>query len=97
MVSVWYGWRNNAVRKEVQGVKFEPSGVGGQSGDYYRFSLGVKDSLVFRGPMLLHNYPNLLERAGYKLVGARLYAPPHVHKDFRSVMFAGRRKTGGGG
>ena len=76
-------------------VVFEPSGVSEQSGEYYRYSFGVEESVVFRGPMLLHNYPNLLERAGYEVIGARLYAPPHAHKDFRSVMFIGRRMAEG--
>ncbi len=74
-------------------VLFEPSGVSRQTGDYYRYSREVNESVVFRGPMLLHNYPNLLEEAGYEVIDGALYAPPHRHRDFRSVRFTGRRKA----
>jgi len=74
-------------------VLFEPSGVSRQTGDYYRYSREVNESVVFRGPMLLHNYANLLEEAGYEVIDGVLYAPPHPHRDFRSVRFTGRRKA----
>ena len=73
-------------------VLFEPSGVSRQTGDYFRYSMKVKESLVFRGPMLLHNYPNLLKEAGYEVIDGGVYAPPHAHKDFRSVGFTARRR-----
>ena len=74
-------------------VLFEPSGLSRQTGDFYRYSMEVRDSVVFRGPMILHNYPNLLRKSGYEVIKASLHAPPHPHKDFRSVEFTARRKS----
>lgn len=75
-------------------VCFEPSGLSRQLHSYYRYSLSPQESVVFRGPMLIHNYPYLLKSCGFDLIRAELVTPPHPHRDFRSVCFtAGRAEA----
>lgn len=72
-------------------VCFEPSGLSRQLHAYYAYSMEPKESVVFRGPMLIHNYPYLLKTSGFDVISAELASPPHPHKDFRSVRFTAKR------
>jgi SAM-dependent methyltransferase len=72
-------------------VGWEPAGLSRQTNAYYRYSFEPQDSVVFRGPMLIHNYPHLLRKAGFDVVRAELAQPPHPHPDFRSITFTAQR------
>jgi hypothetical protein len=72
-------------------VGWEPAGLSRQTNAYYRYSFEPQDSVVFRGPMLIHNYPYLLRKAGFDTVRAELAVPPHPHPDFRSISWTARR------
>lgn len=74
-------------------VLFEPSGISRQMHRHYTYSLAMKDSWVFRGPMLLNNYPALLDTSGFSIVYADQLKPPHPNSDFRSVCFVATRKA----
>lgn len=74
-------------------VAFEPSGLSRETNDYYRYSLEASDSVVFRGPMLLNNYPNILRESGFELVSAKIMQPPHPQPDFRSICLVSRRRN----
>lgn len=71
-------------------LNFEPSGFSRQIHDYYHYSLRPKDPVVFRGVMLLNNYPNLMQASGFEVISGELVTPPHPHPDFRSVTFIAR-------
>jgi len=70
---------------------FEPSGISRETGGYFDYDLAARRSVVFRGPMLLHNYPNLMLEAGFEVLHAEILRPPHPNDDFRSAFFLGRR------
>jgi hypothetical protein len=72
-------------------VAFEPSGISRETNDYYRYSLTPQNSVVFRGPMLINNYPNLMADSGFELLSAKILQPPHPQPDFRSACFVSRR------
>jgi SAM-dependent methyltransferase len=76
-------------------VAWEPSGISRQTNRYFGYSEEPRESVVFRGPMILNNYPNLMKQAGYSIVHAKALKPPHPEPDFRSVCFiASRPETG---
>ena len=72
-------------------VLLEPSGISRQTHSYYRYSFEPQDSVVFRGVMLLNNYPALLRDCDFEITRAELLRPPHPHWDFRSVAFVAKR------
>lgn len=70
----------------------EPSGISRQTHRYYSYGLEPRPSQVFRGPMLLNNYPGIMTMCGYDVIHSQSFRPPHPHKDFRSVVFVGRKR-----
>ena len=72
-------------------VAFEPSGRSRQTGEHFEYSTEPRDSVVFRGPMLLNNYPQLMRAAGFEIAHEAVLHPPHPQKDFRSVCFMSAR------
>jgi len=46
-------------------VIFEPSGISRQWHQYYPYSMKKRDPWIFRGPMLLNNYPAILDESGF--------------------------------
>lgn len=72
-------------------IAFEPSGISHEINNYFTYSLSPKKTVVFRGPMLINNYPQLLQEAGFDLEKAELLRPPHPQQDFRSACFVARR------
>lgn len=61
----------------------EPIGFSRTKNSFYKFSFEPCDSVVFRGPLLIHNYPNLLLEAGYECVDVEALKYPHPHEDIR--------------
>lgn len=74
-------------------VVFEPSGISRHMHKYYHYTLDQQDPWVFRGPMLLNNYPALLNESGFNIVYSQKLKPPHPHPDFRSVCFVAERRA----
>lgn len=66
-------------------VLFEPSGISRQTGRYFEYSLEERQSVVFRGGMLLNNYPNILSKCGYDIARGGVLSVPHPHPDWRSL------------
>ncbi len=73
-------------------ICFEPSGVSRQTGRYYEYSDSQQDPAVFRGPMLLNNYPHIMREAGFSVIHSDILHPPHPQPDFRSACFVGMLK-----
>lgn len=73
-------------------VAFEPSGLSRQTHHYYQYSFARQDPVVFRGPMLINNYPNLMMETGFDLIDANILRPPHPQSDFRSICLVSRRR-----
>lgn len=71
-------------------IAWEPSGISRQTNRYYTYDTEDRPPVVFRGPMLLNNYPRLMQDAGYALVHHEILKPPHPHRDFRSACFIGQ-------
>ena len=72
-------------------VIFEPSGISRKTHKHYHYSEQNQKPAVFRGQMLLNNYPGLLKESGFNLEFADKVKPPHPHPDFYSVCFVGSR------
>lgn len=70
-------------------IAFEPSGKSRQTGRYFDYSYEPRETVVFRGPMLLNNYPGLMRDAGFGIVHSAVLRPPHPQLDFRSACFVG--------
>lgn len=77
-------------------IAFEPSGISRQTNRYYSYGPTPSPSVVFRGPMLLHNYPNLMLEQGFEIVHQELVRPPHPDGDFRSAFFLSKVRDEGG-
>ena len=72
-------------------IVFEPSGISRITHRHYQYSEQNQKPAIFRGQMLLNNYPNLLKESGFNLEFADKVKPPHPHPDFYSVCFVGSR------
>ena len=76
-------------------IGFEPSGISRETNSYYTYDLSLRQSVLFRGPMLLHNYPRLMLDAGFEVIHAEVVRPPHPENDYRSAFFLSKLlKTG---
>jgi hypothetical protein len=71
---------------------FEPSGISRQTHKHFCYDLNKKNPVVFRGPMLLNNYPAIFDDAGFRTIFSAQLRPPHPHRDFRSVCFIGEKR-----
>ena len=72
---------------------FEPYGFSIQTLSYYNPDENKdKDSVIFRGELILHNYPRLLKNAGFKITKQEILKPPHPTDPlFRSIYILGER------
>lgn len=68
----------------------EQFGISRQTLQPYEFSLEPRDTVVYRGFMFIHNYPNLLRDAGFELTRFTSLATDHPHDDFRLLSFTAR-------
>jgi len=69
----------------------EQCGLSWQTGKPYSFSLSNQKSVVFRNYMFIHNYPGLLQAAGYRMIEARLLKTRHPDPNFRLLVFVAQR------
>jgi len=74
-------------------VGMEQIGISRQTGKPYEFSLDDQDSVIYRGPMFIHNYPWLLSQAGYKILNIELVKTDHSHLDYRILSFVAKRES----
>lgn len=72
---------------------FEQIGLSRETFKPFEFSLDYRDSVHYRGRMNIHNYPNLLLNAGYKLDRFELFQTGHRRPDFKMVAFVARRRN----
>jgi hypothetical protein len=56
----------------------------------YRFSYQPRPSMWHRDGILLHNYPEILQSAGFTVIEATAHKVPVPHTDWRSAVFVGR-------
>ena len=75
-------------------VCMEQVGISRQTGAPYKFSDNEQPSVAFRWGMYIHNYPEILNKAGYSVTRAELLKTDHPHKDFRILSITACRKEG---
>lgn len=68
-------------------VGVEPYGVSRESGECPSLTYEARESVPFRGPMYLHNYPEMLGRHGYRLLEATMARTAHSHPDYRLFCY----------
>lgn len=69
----------------------EQIGISRYTGRPYEFSDEDKPSVPFRAKMFLHNYPSLLNVAGFPVKESQLIQTNHPHRDFRFLSVLGER------
>jgi len=69
----------------------EPIGYSRPMQEFYKFSFEPKDSIVFRAPLLMHNYPNLLKEAGYRCDVVDALSYQHPHEDIKILEIVATR------
>lgn len=67
-------------------VMAEQIGISWETGEPYTFSDEAQDSVLMRWKVLIHNYPNLLARAGFKVGHAELVSTGHNDKNLRILV-----------
>jgi hypothetical protein len=72
-------------------VGFEQNGLSEETLEPYVFDTTAKPSIVWRGGMYIHNYLGLVERAGFAVESADLFATGHASPDFKVLRFVARR------
>lgn len=70
---------------------FEQCGVSRQTNAPFNFSDAYKESVVYRTIMLIHNYPELLKRFGYNIIGSELLKTRHKDEDYRILAFKAKK------
>ena len=86
---------DTAFHADVEAILvWEPWGRSRVNGEYQTVNADIDLApMVYRGPMLLHNYARLLKLAGYSnLVHSEIVRPPHPHPDYRSVFLIASRQ-----
>jgi hypothetical protein len=66
-------------------------GISRATGQPYSFGLDERPSVPYRGGMIIHNYPELLNRAGFSMTHWEVIKTGHVHPDYRIVAFTAER------
>jgi hypothetical protein len=81
------------------GIKYivciEPTGLSRQTNSFYKFSLQEQKSVIYRGVMLIHNYPYLMHEAGYEIVSGDLLKPYNENEDHRALLLVAVRSEKG--
>ena len=73
-------------------VCMEQVGISRQTGVPYKFSDEEQPSVAFRWGMYIHNYPEILNNAGYSVTRAELLETDHPHRDYRILSITACRK-----
>lgn len=73
-------------------VGLEVVGVSIFTGESYPYSYEEQKSSVYRDELYLHNYPELLKKAGYELTKFEHYQIPGFRKDYRILVYQAERK-----
>ena len=72
-------------------VGYEQYGISRTLKEPYEFSYQYKKSEPYREHMLIHNYPNILEKCGYELISFKSIKTSHSHPDYRILSFTAKR------
>lgn len=75
-------------------VGFEQNGLSEETLEPYVFDTTDKASIVWRGGMYIHNYPGLVEGAGFDVESADLFTTGHTAPDFKVLRFVAKRADG---
>lgn len=70
---------------------YEPDGFSRELGGFYHYSDQPRRSALYRQELILHNYPNMLAEAGFKVIRSEMIRPPHRMLDFRSLFLLAKR------
>lgn len=73
-------------------VGFEQTGISRQTMKPFEFSENETPSVVYRGLMYIHNYPELIVKAMFRVTKIELIKTNHPHKDIRLIHFVGIRE-----
>lgn len=73
-------------------VGMECTGISRQTLKSYEYSSERKDSIHSRDELFIHNYPGLLNCAGFNVMNVELVKDDHPHPDFRRINFIGKRR-----
>jgi hypothetical protein len=65
----------------------EQYGISRQTGRCFSFSYDYQKSVVYRDFMYTHNYPQLLDEAGFDLIRMDSIKTEHPHEDYRILSF----------
>lgn len=68
-------------------VGFEHYGVSRQTRNSYKFSYENQKSVIYKDFMYIHNYPNIIETAGYDLERIEDVITDHPEEDFRILSY----------
>ena len=72
-------------------VGMEMIGISRQTLRPYDFTNQAQASVVFRDGMYIHNYPGILNNAGFDMTRAELVRTNHPHADYRILSYTGHR------
>ena len=72
-------------------VCMEQIGISRETKMPYRFSDNDQPSVAYRLAMYIHNYPGILNKAGFKVTRAELLRTEHPHEDFRILSITASR------
>jgi hypothetical protein len=78
----------NAGYRTIAG--FEPFGMSRLTGEPYEFSLSERESIPYLYGMIIHNYPALLQKAGFELIHLNVLTTAHAHPDHRLLEFVAK-------
>jgi len=70
---------------------FEQLGLSRVTFKPFTFSLEETESVSYRSYMFIHNYPALMQKAGYRVESFEIFETGHPHPDYRITAFIGRR------
>ena len=72
-------------------VCMEQIGISRQTKIPYEFSDNEQPSVAYRLAMYIHNYPGILNKAGFMVTKAELLRTEHPHQDFRILSITASR------
>jgi len=82
---------------ELAGFKYivciEQIGVSRFTNEPYEFSITPQNSIPFRDGMYIHNYPGLIDEAGYQIKKSQLIKTNHPHPDYRFLSIIAEKSS----
>lgn len=72
-------------------ILFEQIGISHETNKCYKFSDTDQESVAYRWGMHIHNYPGILNQAGYKVINSKLIKTDHPFEDYRFLYILGEK------